>query len=101
MSPLSEGELASALNHLEHTKQKDLVIYDRGFPSFRLIFEHYFKSVDFVIRAKKDFNNEVIDFYASDLKSKIVEIFPGKNTKISDKPYDYKTFKTVRLVRVP
>ena len=101
LSPLSEGEADSAINHLEHTKPKDLIIYDRGYPSFKLIFEHYFKSVDFVIRAKKDFNNEVIDFYASDLKSKIVKIYPGKNTKISDKPYDHKTFKTVRLIRVP
>jgi hypothetical protein len=101
LSPLSDGEMTSAIKHLEHTKPKDLVIYDRGYPSFRLIFEHYYKSVDFVIRAKKDFNNVVIDFYASGLKSKIVEFYPGKNTKISDKPYDYKTSKTVRLVRVP
>jgi hypothetical protein len=101
VSPLSIGEADSAINHLEHTKSKDLIIYDRGYPSFRLIFEHNIRSIDFVIRAKKDFNNEIIDFYASDLITKIVKIYPGKNTKISDKPYDYKTSKTVRLVRVP
>lgn len=89
-----------AIAHLDHTKPKDLVIYDRGYPSFRLIFEQYFKSVDFVIRAKKDFNNEVIAFYASGLKSKILKIYPGKNTKLTDKPYDYSSFETVRLVRV-
>lgn len=100
LSPLSHGEVVSAIDHLKHTKEKDLILYDRGYPSFRIIFEHFFKSIDFVIRAKKDFNNEVIDFYASGLKSKIIKIYPGKNTKISDKPYNYKSFETVRLVRV-
>ena len=100
LSPLSHGELVSAIDHLEHTKAQDLILYDRGYPSFRLIFEHFSKSIDFVIRAKKDFNNEVIGFYASGLKSKIIKIHPGKNTKISDKPYNYQSFETVRLVRV-
>ena len=76
LSPLSKGEVDSAINHLAYTKPKDLIIYDRGYPSFRLIYEHYIRSIDFVIRAKKDFNNEVIDFYTSDLKSKIVKMYP-------------------------
>lgn len=100
LSPLSNGEVVSAIKHLEHTKAKDLIIYDRGYPSFRLIYEHFSRSLDFVIRAKKDFNNEVIDFYASGLESKIIKIYPGKNTKITDKSYGYKTFETVRLIKV-
>ena len=32
LSPLSIGEADSAINHLEHTKSKDLIIYDRGYP---------------------------------------------------------------------
>lgn len=101
LSPLSQGEGVLALQHLEHAKEKDLIIYDRGYPSFRLMFEHFSKSLDFVIRAKKDFNNEVADFYANGLESKVVEFYPNKSAKISDKPYDYKTPITVRLVRVP
>lgn len=100
LTPLSVGESASALEHLEHTKSKDLVIYDRGYPSFQLIFEHFQRNIDFVIRAKKDFNNQIITFYASGKQTEIVKLFPGKNTKISDKPYNYKTFQMVRLVRV-
>lgn len=100
LSTLSQGEVVSAIDHLEHTKPNDLILYDRGYPSFRLIFEHFSRSIDFVIRAKKDFNNEVKGFYSSGLKSKLVEIYPGKNTKITDKQYGYKSFETVRLVRV-
>lgn len=62
LSPLSQGENVLALQHLNHAKKKDLIIYDRGYPSFGLMFEHFSKSLDFLIRAKKDFNNEVKDF---------------------------------------
>lgn len=100
LSPLADGEVLAALAHLEHTKTNDLILYDRGYPSFRLIFEHFSRSIDFVIRAKKDFNNEIINFYSSGLKSKIIQIHPGKNTSVADKPYNHKSFETVRLVRV-
>jgi hypothetical protein len=100
LAPLSVGELASAIAHLECTRPQDLIIYDRGYPSFQLIFEHYRLNIDFVIRAKKDFNNEIIAFYESGNTTKIIKIYPGKNTKISDKPYNYQTYQMVRLVRV-
>ena len=100
LAPLSVGELASAIKHLDCTTSKDLIIYDRGYPSFQLIFEHYRRNIDFVIRAKKDFNNEVIAFYESGNATKVVKIYPGKNTKISDKQYNHQTYQMVRLVRV-
>lgn len=98
--PLSVGELVSAIGHLEYTRPKDLIIYDRGYPAFQLIFEHYRQNIDFVIRAKKDFNKQTIAFFASGEITRIVKIYPGKNTKISDKPYNYQTYQMVRLVRV-
>lgn len=100
LTPLSVGEIVSAINHLDLAKANDLIIYDRGYPSFRLIFEHYQRNIDFVIRAKKDFNNETIAFFESGHKTEIVKIYPGKNTKISDKPYNHQSFLMVRLVRV-
>ncbi|KQT16149.1 hypothetical protein ASG31_14375 [Chryseobacterium sp. Leaf404] len=100
LSPLSIGEPSSALKHLECARHQDLIIYDRGYPSFQLIFEHYSRNIDFVIRAKNDFNKEIIDFYENGSRTKIVKIYPGKNTKISDKQYGYKTSQTVRLLRV-
>lgn len=100
LSPLAEGEVESAIRHLEHAKERDLLIYDRGYPSFRLIYEHCRHEIDFLIRAKKDFNIEVLSFYDSGEQSRIVKICPPKNIKITDKPYNHSSFETVRLVRV-
>jgi len=100
ISPLEIGEHTLALGHLESAKPNDLVIYDRGYPSFNLIYEHYKRNIDFLIRAKIDFNNTTRLFYESGAKSEIVNMYPGKNTKLSDKPFDKDTCREVRLVRV-
>lgn len=100
LSTLSTGENKLALNHLEFSTEGDLIIYDRGYPSFNLIYEHYIRGIDFLIRVKKDFSNATRKFYESDLDTEIVNVYPGKNTKLSDKPYTKNTSKEVRLVRV-
>ena len=100
LSPLSTGESVLALNHLAFAKDKDLIIYDRGYPSFNLIYEHFEKGIDFLIRVKADFSNITREFYKSGLYSDIVQIKPGKNTKLSDKSYSKETSKAVRLVKV-
>ena len=99
LSPLSTGESVLALNHLPLSKPGDLIIYDRGYPSFNLIYEHFERGVDFLIRVKSDFSNVIRDFYQSGLNSAVVRMHPGKNT-VSDKSYDKNTFKEVRLIRV-
>ena len=100
LAPLSTGESVLALNHLAFAKTKDLIIYDRGYPSFNLIYEHFEKGVDFLIRVKADFSNITREFYQSGLQSAIARMQPGKNIKLSDKSYSNNTFKEVRLVRV-
>ena len=99
LAPLSTGESALALKHLAFSKANDLIIYDRGYPSFNLIYEHFEKGIDFLIRVKPDFSNLTREFYQSGLQSAMVRMQPGKNIKLSDKPYSRKTFKEVRLVR--
>jgi len=100
ISPLITGETTLAISHLDYTQKNDLIIYDRGYPSFRLVHEHYTREIDFLIRVKKDFNNTTQLFYKSGRHSEIVDIYPGKNTKLSDKPYNKDTCLKVRLVRV-
>jgi len=100
LSPLSTGENVLALNHLAFAKANDLIIYDRGYPSFNLIYEHFEKGVDFLIRVKADFSNVTREFHQRGLQSDVVRMQPGKNIKLSDKPYSKNTFKEVRLVRV-
>jgi hypothetical protein len=43
LSSVSIGEREMALEHLNHCKIGDLIIYDRGYPSFDFIFEHHQK----------------------------------------------------------
>lgn len=100
LSPLKVGENSLALNHLDYAKQHDLIIYDRAYPGFNLIYEHYERNIDFLIRVKQSFNAVTKAFYESGNRSEVVKIFPGKNTKISDKPYNKETYREVRLVRV-
>lgn len=100
LSPLITGESKLALEHLEFSAKGDLIIYDRGYPSFNLMYEHYDRGAEFLIRAKIDFNNVTRKFYESGLRSSIVKMYPGKNTKLSNKPYTKNTYVEVRLVRV-
>ena len=100
LSALSVGEGSLALNHLAFSKPADLIIYDRGYPSFELMYEHFQRDIDFLIRVKTDFSNVIRHFYQSELDTDIVKIYPGKNTKLSDKSYSKDTFREVRLVRV-
>lgn len=100
LSPLSTGEGVLALNHLAFSKTGDLIIYDRGYPSFNLIYEHFERGIDFLMRVKVGFSHVTREFYESGLDSDIVKIQPGKNTKFSNKPYSKNIFKEVRLVKV-
>lgn len=100
LSPLTAGESNLALAHLKSSEKGDLIIYDRGYPSFNLMYEQYDRGIEFLIRAKIDFNNVTRKFYNSGLASDIVKMYPGKNTKLSDKPYTKNTYVEVRLVRV-
>jgi hypothetical protein len=100
LSTVSTGENAMALKHLDYSTNGDLIIYDRGYPSFNLINEHYDRGIEFLIRTKISFNNATREFYESGLSSDIVRIYPGKNIKLSDKPYTKDSYRVVRLVRV-
>lgn len=100
LAPLQQGERELALVHLRYCKHGDLVIYDRGYPGYGFIYAHMERGLECLIRVTADFNQVTQDFLASGKRSKTVEIYPGKNTKISDKPYERDTPIKVRLIRV-
>ena len=100
LSPVSIGERTQAKMLLGSCQKGDLLIYDRGFPSFDFMYEHYTKGLDFLIRISVDFNQVVKDFVEGGKLSQIVELKPGKNTKIKDKPYNLNTVIMVRLLRI-
>ena len=97
---LKIGEKTVAPKHLEHARIKDLIIYDRGYACFNMVYEHNKRGIDFLIRVGQEFSNLIYAFYESGRRSEIVKMYPGRSTKISDKEYDRNTFVEIRLVRV-
>jgi hypothetical protein len=94
----SERELA--LKHKPYWKKNDLVIYDRGYPSYDFINEHITAGVDALARVRKNQNTAVIAFVNSRKRTAIVDILPHKGQDLTAKQYDKKTTIKVRLVRV-
>ena len=100
LTPIDIGERELALQQLQHCQKGDLVIYDRGYPSYDLFHEHYEKNVAFVIRAKSNFNSVASEFLKSGKTSQVVEFFPGKRMDLTDKTYTKNTPLKVRLIRI-
>lgn len=95
---LSERELA--LRHSCQWKNNDLIIYDRGYPSYDFKYEHITKGVDYLIRAKISHSKAVKAFIESGKTSTIIEMFPQEKHCFKDKKYNKNTAIKVRLIRV-
>lgn len=100
LSARNKGERELALAHLEFTKTKDLIIYDRGYPSFDFIYEHTERKLDFLIRVKTTFSHTVKDFLKTNKKSSLVKIQCVKNHCFKGKKYTKDTTLLVRLIRI-
>lgn len=100
LSPLSQSEKELAINHLFYSKKGDLIIYDRGYPSFEMMYEHRTLNIDFLFRVQSNFNNLVKSFIASKMVTQIIKVYPGKNAKLSNKEYSKNDFILVRFTKV-
>jgi hypothetical protein len=104
--PIKISEQAIVSNHIEKLPENSLSIYDRGFPSYCLMYLliNQERTRHFVMRCKTCFNKQVIAFVNSSQQDIIVEMFPNDNA--IEKLYHYKysvTKKTpirVRMVKV-
>jgi hypothetical protein len=98
---INKGERELALLHAYQQKAGDLIIYDRGYPSYDFIDEHIKSNIDFLIRVKTSHCfAAVAAFIASGKKSIVTEIYPRGKQSFKDKAYDKNTGLKVRLVRV-
>lgn len=71
------GERVLAGEHLAATGERDLLLYDRGYPAFWLFALHHQERRHFCARLSLDFSREVTAFLASGQKSAIVRFSPG------------------------
>ncbi len=63
-----------AIKHLKHTKEKDLVITDRGYTSYNWISHCYKSGIDFVSRCSKSSFKEAHNMFKNNELSKIVTL---------------------------
>jgi len=101
---LNRGEGIVALKRVPSYSHDTVVLYDRGFPSFGLIFQQIENKIPFVMRLKKDFNKETIKFANGKAKEKIVEIGISARGRRVLKEEGYEVNKDtkikVRLIRI-
>lgn len=97
---LKIGERELALKHSFKWEKNDLIIYDRGYPSYDFKYEHIKKDVDYVMRASLIHSKDVIAFVSSGKKTLTIEIAPPERHCFKGKDYNKNTLIKVRLVRV-
>jgi hypothetical protein len=94
------SERDMALLHRSQWRKNDLVIYDRGYPSFGFIYEHINAGVDCLIRAKTVHSSQVRAFVAGGKRSLVTLMDPDQDKSFKGKNYSRKTSIRVRLLRV-
>ena len=74
------NEQREALKHLKTLKTDDVVVYDRGYLSYPLIYKHDELSIDCIFRLKKQSFKMIDKFISSDCKDEIVEVIPSQKS---------------------
>ena len=102
IAPYASSERDLLLEHLEHVKPGDLLLLDRGYPSFWLLFLLKAKGIEFCVRLKEDWWLKVKDFTESSEKEQIVTFaLPKKDrSKLKDFPHMLDREITCRLIKV-
>lgn len=95
LAPFDGSERDLLLNHLHYIKEGDLLLLDRGYPCFWLLFLLKAKKIDFCVRLKDHWWLEVNEFQQSNEKERIVEFLLPKKDK--DKLLEYPDFQNTKI----
>lgn len=103
IAPFSQGERQLAISQIKELKKssyQELLILDRGYPSFEMIYNLNKLEINYVMRIKPRFSNVTEAFMESNLMELNTEIKPGKNVSLLNKLYLKNQSIKVRLVKV-
>ena len=101
LESLDKGERELALTHSYRWQKDDLIIYDRGYPSYDFLNEHIAKKTNCLIRVKTTYGfSAVTSFVAGGKRSMIAELHPKKDKSFPGKSYNKNSSLKIRLVRV-
>ena len=102
LASYSECESNLLVKHLEKLDKDDLLLLDRGYPSYWLFFLLTAKKINFCVRMKDHWWKEVEAFQKSSDNERIVEFSLPKqyNKKLAEHPEIIGTKITCRLVKI-
>lgn len=101
MAVHAQGERPLAIEQTSHLTSTDLVLYDRGYPSFELMYALTKKHAQFVMRCKYKWSNQTLAFMQSQVRSQIITIKPNSHHALTGKSYSRHASLQVRLLKVP
>ena len=102
LAPYASSERDLLMLHVEKVNQGDLLLLDRGYPCFWLLFLLKAKGIEFCVRLKEDWWLKVKDFTESSEKERIVTFtLPKKDhKKLKDYPHMQNSTITCRLIKI-
>ena len=102
LAPYASSERDLLMAHLDKVAQGDLLLLDRGYPSFWLLFLLKAKGVEFCVRLKDDWWLKVKEFTESGDRERIVTFsLPKKDwNKLKEYPHMQDATITCRLIKV-
>ncbi len=102
IAPYASSERDLLMEHLDKVNAGDLLLLDRGYPSFWLLFLLKARGIEFCVRLKEDWWLKVKEFTESTDKERIVTFaLPKKDrNKLKDFPHMWDTEITCRLIKV-
>lgn len=102
LAPYASSERDLLMQHLCMVQQGDLLLLDRGYPCFWLLFLLKAKRIEFCVRLKEDWWLKVKDFRDSGEKERIITFtLPKKDRKkLAEYPHMQDTTISCRLIRV-
>ncbi|EKF55883.1 transposase IS4 family protein [Galbibacter marinus] len=102
LAPYAASERDLLMGHLDKVDRGDMLLLDRGYPCFWLLFLLMAKGIEFCVRLKDNWWLDVQDFAQSDEQERIVTFkLPKKDRqKLSKYPHMLDTQISCRLIKV-
>jgi hypothetical protein len=102
IAPYAASERELLFKHLDKIQKGDLLLLDRGYPCFWLLFMLKAREIEFCVRLKGNWWLKVKDFVQSDEKERIVSFtLPKKDrSKLAAYPHLQDTALSCRLIKI-
>ncbi|NJM15262.1 MAG: IS4 family transposase [Bacteroidales bacterium] len=102
LAPYAHSERDLLMQHLNRVKKGDILLLDRGYPSFWLLFLLKAKGIEFCVRLKDNWWLKVKDFTESNEQERLVTFtLPKKDyKKLAEYPDMQEATITCRLIKI-